>query len=404
MAHVYDAVRLTDRVYWVGAIDWGIREFHGYATGRGTTYNAYLVMDETVTLVDTVKARFAGEMLGRIASVTDPAGIDLIISNHSEMDHTGCLPQVVQATGAERVLASRNGVKALQAHFHGVPGLEAVADGQTVSLGATEATFVETRMLHWPDSMMTYLSGEEILFSQDGFGMHLASTERYADQLAPDIITRELAKYYANILLPFSNLVTRAVASLREMDLPLAMIAPDHGPVFRENLAWVLDAWARWAEQKPTRKAVVVYDTMWHSTEGMARAVAEGLLEGGATSVRVMPLASSHRSDVATEVLEAGALLVGSPTINNTVFPTVADVLTYLEGLSRQNLVGAAFGSYGWNGKAVGQLEDWLRRMNVELVAEAVKVHYVPDDDALARCRALGRQVGLALKQRVGSP
>ena len=404
MAHVYDAVRLTDRVYWVGAIDWGIREFHGYATGRGTTYNAYLVMDETVTLVDTVKAGFADEMLGRIASVTDPAGIDLIISNHSEMDHTGCLPQVMEATGAERVLASRNGVKALRAHFHGVPGLEAVADGQTVSLGATEATFVETRMLHWPDSMMTYLSGEEILFSQDGFGMHLASTERYADQLPPDVVARELARYYANILLPFSNLVTKAVGALRQMNLPLKMIAPDHGPVFRENPTGVLDAWARWAEQKPTRKAVVVYDTMWHSTERMARAVAEGLLEGGATSVKVMPLASSHRSEVATEVLEAGALVVGSPTINNTVFPTVADVLTYLEGLARQNLVGAAFGSYGWSGKAIGRLEEWLDQMGVERVADSVSLLYVPDEEGLVACRALGRQVGLALKQRVGSP
>jgi len=403
MATVCDAVRLTDRVYWVGAIDWGIREFHGYATGRGTTYNAYLVMDETVTLVDTVKAPFKDEMLGRIASVTDPAGIDLIISNHAEMDHTGCLPEVMEATGAERVLASKNGKKALAAHFHLDERIEAVETGQTVRLGETEATFVETRMLHWPDSMMTYLSGEEILFSQDGFGMHLASTERYADQLPRDIVHHELAKYYANILLPFSKLVTKAVAALREMDLPLAMIAPDHGPIYREDLAWPIDAWARWAEQRPTRKAVVTFDTMWHSTESMARAVAEGLLQGGATSVRLLPLAASHRSDVATEILEAGALLVGSPTMNNMVFPTVADCLTYLEGLARKNLVGAAFGSYGWSGKAIGRLEAWLDAMSVERVADSVALQYVPDEAGLARCRALGRQVGEVLARRVES-
>ncbi len=400
MSHVYDAVRLTDRVYWVGAIDWGIREFHGYATGRGTTYNAYLVMDETVTLLDTVKAPFADEMLARIASVADPSRIDLIISNHSEMDHTGCLPAVLDATGAERVLASRNGVKALEAHFHLDGGIEAVENGQTVGLGATEATFVETRMLHWPDSMMTYLSGEEILFSQDGFGMHLASSERFAEALPGDILYRELAKYYANILLPFSKLVTRAVAGLREMNLPIKMLAPDHGPIYRENPTWPVDLWARWAEQRPTRKAVVVYDTMWGSTEAMAGAVAEGLLDGGAASVRVCPLASSHRSDVATEVLEAGALLVGSPTINNTVFPTLADCLTYLEGLAPQNLVGAAFGSYGWNGKAVGRLEAWLDAMGVERVAESVGLLYVPDEEGLTRCRALGRQVGQVLAER----
>lgn len=400
MSHHDDAVRLTDRLYWVGAIDWGIREFHGYATGRGTTYNAYLVMDETVTLVDTVKAPFKEEMLGRIASVTDPSGIDLLISNHSEMDHTGCLPEVVEAVRPSRVLASKNGKKALQAHFHLDAGIEAVEDGQALSLGRTEATFVETRMLHWPDSMMTYLSGEQVLFSQDGFGMHLASTERYADELPRDIVRHELAKYYANILLPFSKLVTKAVAALREMNLPLAMIAPDHGPIHRENPTWVLDAWARWAEQRPTRKAVVVYDTMWHSTEAMARAVAEGLLEGGATSVRVCPLAASHRSDVATEVLEAGALVVGSPTLNSTVFPTVADCLTYLEGLAPQNLVGAAFGSYGWNGKALGRLEEWLDAMGVERVADSVSLQYVPDEEGLARCRALGRQVGEAVARR----
>jgi len=400
MAHVYDAVQLTDRVYWVGAIDWGIREFHGYATSRGTTYNAYLVMDETVTLVDTVKAHFKDEMLARVASVVDPSRVDLLISNHSEMDHSGCLPEVLDATGATRVLASRNGVKALQAHFHLDGALEAVDNGQTIRLGATEATFVETKMLHWPDSMMTYLSGEEVLFSQDGFGMHLASSERFADQLPADVVRHELAKYYANILMPFSKLVMKAVASLRAMNLPLAMIAPDHGPIFREDPMGPVEAWAHWAEQKPTRKAVVVYDTMWHSTAGMAQAVAEGLAEGGATSVKVMPLASAHRSDVATELLEAGALLVGSPTINNMVFPTVADVLTYLEGLNRRHLVGAAFGSYGWNGKAVGTLEEWLDRMGVERVADSVNLLYVPDADGLARCRGLGRQVGQALVER----
>ena len=404
MTQPFDAVPITDRVYWVGAIDWAITEFHGYATSRGTTYNAYLVMDEKVTLVDTVKAPFRDEMMGRIRSVVDPADIDIIISNHSEMDHSGCLPEVVKAVRPSKVLASKNGKKALEAHFHGVAGVEAVDDGQTLSLGRTQVTFVETRMLHWPDSMMTYLSGEEVLFSQDGFGMHLASTERFADQLPGDILYAELAKYYANILLPFSKLVTNAVAALRKMNLPIKIIAPDHGPAYRENVSWAVDLWARWAEQKPTRKAVVVFDTMWHSTEGMARAVAEGLLEGGAASVKVMPLASWHRSDVATEILEAGALVVGSPTLNSTIFPTVADCLTYLKGLARKNLVGAAFGSYGWNGKAVGELEEWLQAMDVERVADSVSLMYVPDAEGLAACRNLGRQVAEAMVERAAAP
>jgi len=403
MAEPFDAVQVTDRVYWVGAIDWGLREFHGYATARGTTYNAYLVVDETVALVDTVKAPFKDEMLARVASVVDPKRIDLIISNHSEMDHSGCLPEVIEATGAARVVASKNGVKALEAHFRLGDRVEAVADGGRLRLGATEAVFVETRMLHWPDSMMTYLAGEEVLFSQDGFGMHLASAERFADELPEDLLREELAKYYANILLPMSGLVARAVEALRAMNLPLRVLAPDHGPIYRRDVAWPIDLWARWAEQRPAAKAVVVFDTMWGSTAAMARAVAEGLREGGARPVRVMPLAAAHRSDVAAELLEAGALVVGSPTINNTVFPTVADCLTYLEGLGRKNLVGAVFGSYGWNGKAVGRLEEWLDRMGVERVAESVRVLYVPDAEALAACRAMGRRVAETLRERLAS-
>jgi len=396
----FEAVKVSDRVWWVGAVDWGIRDFHGYATSRGTTYNAYLVLADKVTLIDTVKAPFMDEMMSRIASVVEPARIDYIISNHSEMDHTGCLPQVMAAAGPEKVFASKNGVEALEAHFRLGGRVTAVADGETVSLGDARVTFVETRMLHWPDSMVSYLSGDGILFSQDGFGMHLASTERFADAIPRDVLRHEAAKYYANILLPFSPLVTKTVAKLKGLNLPLAMIAPDHGPIYREDLGWIIDLWAEWAQQRPAGKAVVAFDTMWGSTDAMARAVAEGLLAGGAESVKVMPLASCHRSDVATELLEAGALVVGSPTINNQMFPTVADLLVYLEGLKPRNLVGATFGSYGWSGEAVAKIEEWLGRMKVDLVAEGVKARYVPDAEALAACRTLGQTVGRALGER----
>jgi len=396
----FEAVKISDRVWWVGAIDWGVRDFHGYATTRGTTYNAYLVLADKVTLIDTVKAPFLDEMMARIASVVEPAKIDYIISNHSEMDHTGCLPQVMAAAGPEKLFASKNGAEALEAHFRLGGRVTPVADGETLRLGSAGVTFVETRMLHWPDSMVSYLAGDEILFSQDGFGMHLASTERFADQVPPDVLRYEAAKYYANILLPFSALVTKTIARLKGLNLPLAMIAPDHGPIYREDLGWIIALWARGAEQKPTGKAVVAFDTMWGSTDAMARAVADGLLAGGAATVKVMPLASCHRSDVATELLEAGALLVASPTLNSQMFPTVADLLVYLEGLKPRNLVGAAFGSYGWSGEAVAKIEEWLTRMKVDLVAEPVKVRYVPDGGALAACRTLGRKVGEALGGR----
>lgn len=396
MGGIYTACKVGDKVYWVGAIDWGLRDFHGYATSRGTTYNAFLVLADKITLIDTVKAPFKDELLERIGSVIDPRKIDYIISNHSEMDHSGCLPEVIEAVKPEKVFASTMGVKALTQHFHTKGSIEAVKDGQTLSLGNMDLTFVETRMLHWPDSMMSFLSKENILFSQDAFGMHLASSERFADELPVEVMEHEAAKYYANIVMPYSPIVLKAIERLNALRLPMQVLAPDHGPIFRKDLTWVVNLYARWAEKKPARKAVVTYDTMWGSTAKMAHAIAEGLLSGG-VGVNVMPLAANHRSDVTTEVLRAGALVVGSPTLNSNMFPTVADLLTYLKGLKPTRLVGAAFGSYGWNGKAAAQIADTLHEMKVELVGEPLEVCYVPDEGALARCHALGAQIARKL-------
>jgi flavorubredoxin len=394
----FEAVRVTDRVYWVGAIDWHIREFHGYATHRGTTYNAFLVVGDEVTLVDTVKPAFFDEMMSRVASVVDPAKVETIVSNHAEMDHSGSLPQAIAQTKPRRVLASKKGVEALGAHFGdlGAP-LEAVPPDSTIDLGGVRARFIETRMLHWPDSMFTLLEDDGVLFSQDAFGMHLATTARFADEIPADVLEREAAKYYANILLPFSSHVTKLLARVTELGLAPKVIAPDHGPIFRNDVSWPIVRYGRWAEQAPTKKAVIVFDTMWESTAAMARAIEEGLRHGGADPVQVMALGSSHRSDVATEVLDAGALIVGSPTLNNQLFPSVADVLTYLAGLKPKNLVGAAFGSYGWSGESVARIEEFLDRMKVERVAESVKVVYVPGAGTLEKCRDLGMAVAKRL-------
>jgi flavorubredoxin len=392
----FQAVQISEHVYWVGAIDWGLRDFHGYATDHGTTYNAYLILADKVTLIDTVKAPFMDEMMARIASVIDPARIDYIISNHAEKDHSGALPAVIRAVEPAAVYASPLGVKALGDHFHLEETITPVKDGESLSLGNLNLTFYETRMLHWPDSMFTYLREDALLFSNDAFGMHLASTERFDDELEAALLFRETEKYYANILLPYSHLVLRLLEKLSGLSLDIGMIAPDHGPVRRSGIAAVLEDYARWARQEPAEKAVIVYDTMWESTAQMARAIGEGVTAGGAKAV-LMPLGASHRSEVATELLDAGALLVGSPTLNNNLFPTVADILTYLRGLKRQGLVGAAFGSYGWSGEAVSHISEVLTAMKVELVSDGLKVKYVPDADALARCFALGQQVAAAL-------
>lgn len=393
----YKAVKVSEHVYWVGAIDWGIRDFHGYSTERGTTYNAYLVIADKITLIDTVKAPFKDEMLSRIASVVDPQDVSIIVSNHSEMDHSGCLFDVIELIKPEKVLASAMGVKALSAHFYTDREIQAVGDGEHLSLGNMELSFMETRMLHWPDSMFTYLGKDELLFSQDGFGMHLAADERFADEISGEILEYEAVKYYANILMPFSTLVNNTLKKVGDLGISIKIIAPDHGPIWRKDPGKIIDFYSKWAAQKSSNKAVIVYDTMWESTAAMANAIAEGIIAGGAHP-KVMPLKSSHRSDIATEVLLAGALLVGSPTINNNMFPTVADILTYLKGLKPRNLIGAAFGSYGWSGEAVGQVEEILKTMKIDLVAEGNKVQYVPDTEALKNCYNLGTKIAEKLK------
>ncbi|MCK5134065.1 MAG: FprA family A-type flavoprotein [Candidatus Sabulitectum sp.] len=396
----YTAEKITDKVYWVGAVDWGVRDFHGYLTSRGSTYNAFLIIDEKVTLVDTVKKPFKKEMLARISSVIPPEKIDYIISNHSEMDHTGCLPDIIDLVKPEKVLASTMGKKALGRHFYfDDQVITAVKNGESISLGESSMTFVETRMLHWPDSMVSYLDTEKIMFSQDGFGMHLASTERYDDQLPPQVLLEEAEKYFANILLPFSPMVLGLMKKLSELDLDIQLLCPDHGPIWRSDIGGILQRWEKWAQQKCSLKAVVVYDTMWESTGYLADAVCDGLNSQG-ISVRVMPLESSHRSDIATAVLDSGALLVGSPTINGQMFPRVADVLTYLKGLKPRNLIGGVFGSYGWSGEAVKDVEQYLADMKIPLAAPSLRVTYVPGDDDLLKARELGVAVGRELKEK----
>lgn len=397
MNRVFSSAPVTERVHWVGALDWNVRDFHGYGTSRGTTYNAYLVIADKITLIDTVRRPFFDELMGRVASIIgDPSRIDYVISNHSEMDHTGALVETIKVVKPEKVYSSLMGKKALAAHFHGAVDAVAVENGATLDLGGAEFSFVETRMLHWPDSMMTYLAGDNVLFSQDGFGMHLATSERFDDQINQTILHEEAAKYYANILMPYSTVVQKGLKLVKGLGVPIDIIAPDHGPIWRKKLDWILGLYDSWSRQEPTRKAVVVYDTMWHSTDKMAAAIGEGLAEGG-IEVKIMKLGPSHRSDVANEMLDAGAIIVGSPTMNNQMFPSVADVLCYIRGLKPKNKIGAAFGSYGWSGEAVKQISDILEGMGVRLVGDSLRVPYVPDEGHLAECRKLGEAVAARL-------
>ena len=398
MSNVFSAVKISEHVYWVVAIDWTIRDFHGYTTPHGSTYNAYLVMADKITLIDTVKAAFRDEMLARIKSVVDPAQIKYIISNHSEMDHSGCLAEVIDIIKPEKVFASAVGARTLKELFHNQHEIIPLKDGESLSLGNMELTFMETRMIHWPDSMFTYLAEDQLLFSQDAFGMHLATLERFDDEIPAATLEYEAATYYANIVLPYSPIVLKALEKVIATGWEIKILAPDHGPVWRKNPGMITGLYQKWAQQKPTAKAVVVYATMWHSTEKMASAIAESLAQEG-IKVKLLSMNEVHRSEVVYELLNAGALIVGSSTLNNNILPQMADVMTYLKGLKPANLIGAAFGSYGWSGESVRDLEQILKDMRVKVVAPAVSCKHVPDNSVLEKCHELGKTIAAELRK-----
>jgi flavorubredoxin len=391
-----EPIRIVDDIYWVGGIDWNIRDFHGYSTYRGSTYNAYLVMDEKVALIDTVKAGFEEEMFARIRQIVDPKKIDLVVSNHTEMDHSGGLPRVMHYIGEDKpVYCSAMGGKNLPDHYGGKLNYQVVENRGQLGLGKRSLTFLETRMLHWPDSMFSYCPEEKMLFSSDAFGQHFAGLQRFDDQVGDEIMPHA-KKYYANILMPYSPLILKLVDLVKELNLDIQYILPDHGIMWRKDPLKIIQAYVNWAEQKPARKAVVVYDTMWKSTAMMARAIVDEL---GVQNVaaELCDLRSWHRSDVITEVQDAGAILVGSPTLNNNIFPTVADFLVYMKGLRPQNKVAGAFGSYGWSGEATRILQKELESMKFDLVSDPVLLKYVPDEDGLEKCRQLARAAADAL-------
>jgi len=383
-------------IYWVGAIDWNIRDFHGYSTKQGTTYNAFLIVDDKITLVDTVKKEFADELIERISQIVDPKKIDYVISNHTEMDHSGGLARIMHRIGEDKpVYCSKTGYKNLTKHFQQKWNYQPVEDGGQINLGKRTLVFMETRMLHWPDSMFTYAKEDQILFSSDAFGQHYAGLERFDDEIG-DAIMPHAKKYFANILMLYAPLILKLVEKVKSMELAINMILPDHGVMWRKDPMKIVKAYVEWSEQKPKRKALVIYDTMWHSTQKMAEAIVEALGREG-VDAKPMHLRTWHRSDILTEVLDAGAIIVGSPTLNNNIFPTVSDFLTYLKGLKPQNKVAAAFGSYGWSGEAVKIITKDLEEMKFKVVDPGVRVQYVPDKEALEACRELANKVAKEL-------
>ena len=379
------ALKITDKVYWVGAIDWNIRDFHGYTTDEGTTYNAFLIVDEKIVLVDTVKHGFFEQMAARIKSVIGDKKIDILISNHSEMDHTGVIRETICEFKPSKIYASQTGVKTLQEHFGSFENLEGVADGSEVNIGKETLVFMDSKMLHWPESMICLMKNENLLFSNDIFGMHYASNKHFDDEISPDIWYKEAKKYYANIILPYSNIVKAFLAKVKAKGIEPKIICPDHGIIWRKNPQLIVDLYATFAEQKAAKKALVIYDTMWGSTAKMAAAITDGLSSKG-IEVKEFSLRATNRSEVASEILDSAALIVGTPVLNQEMYPSLGDTLTYLKGLKKQNLIGMVFGSYGWSPMAITNLQKFVETMGVKIVKEPITSKFVPTEEKLKEC------------------
>ncbi|MGI5838803.1 MAG: MBL fold metallo-hydrolase [bacterium] len=391
--------KLTEGVYWVGSNDWNLRHFHGHeiSVHRGSTYNAYLVKDEKTVLVDTVWEPFAEQLIENIKAVTDIGQIDYVIANHAEPDHSGALPAIMELAPEATVVVSRRGEESIKRHYHQDWKLKVVKTGDRLNIGSSDLVFVEASMLHWPDSMFTYLTGKNILFSNDAFGQHYAASGLFNDEADSTEIMQEAVKYYANILTPFSRLVARKIDELKGMELPVEIIAPSHGIIWRQDPLQIVDKYYEWATGPAVQGAVIAYSTMWGATAKLAEAIAQGLTEAG-TDYKLFNVAVSDKSDILTQIFLSRGLLLGSSTINGLTLPTLAPLLEDIRGLKFRDKVGAAFGSYGWSGEGVAILEDNLQKANIRVIQAGIQYKYRANENELAECVAFGRSFGEKLR------
>ena len=380
-------VEMKPGVFWVGAIDWNIRNFHGYITHRGTTYNAYLIVDEKIALVDTVKEHFYPEMMKRIREIVDPQDIDYLISNHTEPDHSGSITKFMEEVEGVELIASPLGTQGLRRYYGDDMEITSIKEKPTLSLGNKTLHFAAIPMVHWPDSMVTYIPEDKLLLPNDAFGQHLASSKRFDDEVDTAVLMQEAETYYANIVMPLWMSVSRAFKTLEGLEID--MIGPSHGVIWRGNPGMILEAYQRWVQGESKPRAVIVYDTMWGSTEKVANALFGGLASEG-VEVKIHKLGSSHNSDAIADILEAKAVLVGTPTLNNGLFPTVASFLAYMKGLKPKNKIGAVFGSFGWGGGAKRAAEEEMKAAGIDLVESELDFRFRPTEEELEKVVQFG--------------
>lgn len=393
--------KITDKVTWVGKVDWELKRFHGdeLSTSRGSSYNAYLVRDEKVALIDTVWKPYDKEFVSQLKQDIDLKQIDYIVMNHNEIDHSGALPELMREIPDAPIYCTKKGEAIIRGHYHEDWNFVTVKTGDTLSLGHTTLTFVEAPMLHWPDTMVTYMDSDQILFSNDIFGQHYASESLYDDAVEYADLMREAEKYYANIINLYSPLAARKINELLKLNLPIKMICPSHGVIWKTNPSAIVEQYLKWADAYQENQITIVYDTMWQSTRLMAEAIAQGIEEQDPdVTVKVMNASKDDKNDILTEIFLSKAVLVGSPTINYGYSFAIAGLLEMAKGLKFKKKKAAAFGSYGWSGEAPKQIAAHLTEAGFEVVDEGVKLLWVPDEDGLKQCVEYGKRFADAVK------
>jgi flavorubredoxin len=396
-------VELKNGIYWVGAVDWAVRDFHGYETPRGTSYNNYLIDDDEPTLFDAVHHDFVDISIKNISRITDLQKIKHIVINHIENDHATGLEKILEIVPFANIYLTERGKNGLGRFIDlSKYKVSVVKSGDTLKIGKRTLQFIETPMMHWPDSMFTYIKEEKILISQDAFGQHIASAERFDDEFVKNHSMEELEDavidYYANILMPYGNVIKGKIEEIKKLGIGIEMIAPDHGVIWRSHIDKVLSLYSDMVDAKAKLGTVIVYDTMWHGTEQMVFPIAKGLEDEG-IPVIIIKLRATPKSVAVKEVWKSRGVIVGSPTLNNGIFPSVAEFLTYLKGLRPKNRLFAAFGSYGWSGEAIKDMYEIAKSMKLEVFEPGIRVLYKPSEEDLNKCYEFGIAFGKALKE-----
>ncbi len=394
------AFNVKNNITWVGKVDWELRKFHGseYSTHRGSTYNSYLVREEKTALIDTVWAPFAKEFVANLEKIIDLDSIDYIIANHGEIDHSGALPELMRRIPDKPIYCTANGVRSLKGHYHRDWNFVTVRTGDRLNLGSKELVFMEAPMLHWPDTMMCYLTGDNVLFSNDAFGQHYATSGMFNDTADRDELDAECMKYYANILTPFSPLVTKKINEVLSLKVPVDMICTSHGVIWRDNPAQIIEKYLSWADAYRENQVTILYDTMWNGTRVMAESIADGIREADrSVTVKLFNASKTDKNDIITEVFKAKTVGVGSPTINQGILSSVAAIIEEMRGLKFKKKKAFAFGSYGWSGESVKMITEGLTLAGFDLVGGGIRALWNPDDDTVKACIDFGRKIGMSL-------